>query len=550
MNLVTTNEPKVAIYCRLSVDDGNYSLESSSISHQKDFISKYVMEKGWEIVNTYVDDGYSGTNFERPGFKELLYDIDRGMIDTVVVKDLSRLGRNYLQTGFYLETYFKDKGIRFIAINDGVDSLEKEDEFVPFKNIMNEWYAKDVSRKIRFSIQNNIRKGKPCKTPIPLYGYMYNDKAERIPDPVTSPVVVRIFNLYINGFTPSKIASILEEDKILAPRFYNFEKYNYGETNPKTALTGSPYSWTSDSITKIVRNREYTGDFIRGKRRTRFKSNHVTITPVEELVVFENRYEGIISKTTFEQAEEINKYMKNRYSCKAVNRYSGLAFCACCGERLRHKKDIRVNDKDFIRLTCRNKLCGKEKGTITYEDLDKVIKKEIMRLKDIILKNKDAFLALAKEMMSGSKAHIRTNIYEDEKRSLEANISKIDKYIRVAFEQYNNGLLPESSYQKMMKNYSEEQTRLEQELHDITLRIEEEKDDNVSYVNDANELITKLESLTPQNCILASNLNAIISKILVKTDGVKKRREKMNKEITIIYKRIDPLIKEFIDESK
>ena len=183
---------RVAIYMRLSRDDGNE--ESQSIQSQRDILSAYVEKQGWTIVDEYADDGYSGTNFERPNFKRLIEDIELGRVDLVITKDLSRLGRNYIQVGYYTEEYFPEKNVRYIALNDNYDSEDGDgDDFIPFRNVINEWYAKDISKKIRFTLDSKSKNGEPRNTVFPIFGYAYNELYERIPDPETAPIVQLIF---------------------------------------------------------------------------------------------------------------------------------------------------------------------------------------------------------------------------------------------------------------------------------------------------------------------------------------------------------------------
>ena len=183
---------RTAVYCRLSKDDGNVD-ESQSIQSQKEILVNYVHEQNWQLYDIYIDDGYSGTNFNRPDFQRLINDIELGRIHIVLTKDLSRFGRNYVQTGYYTEEYFPNKGVRFIALNDGFDTAnENSNEFAPFKNIINEWYAKDISKKIRFTLDNKAKNGEPRNTVFPIFGYSYNEKYERVPDPETGPIVKMI----------------------------------------------------------------------------------------------------------------------------------------------------------------------------------------------------------------------------------------------------------------------------------------------------------------------------------------------------------------------
>lgn len=217
------NRCRTAIYLRLSRDDGND--ESQSIQSQRKILTDYVKRQNWILAGEYVDDGFSGVSFERPDFQRLVKDIECGLYDIVVTKDLSRLGRNYIQVGYYLEEFFPSHNIRFIAMHDNVDSMsESSDEFAPFRNVINEWYAKDASRKIRAVLNEKAKHGESRNTVFPVFGYMYNDKYERIPDPETAPIVQLIFRKYVETGSCGEVIRILKENRIKTPRYYNAVK--------------------------------------------------------------------------------------------------------------------------------------------------------------------------------------------------------------------------------------------------------------------------------------------------------------------------------------
>lgn len=245
------NRNNCAIYCRLSKDDGDSDV-SQSISNQKNILTKYALEHEFNIFNTYVDDGFTGTNFNRPAFKQMLADIDAGLIDIVITKDLSRLGRDYLETGRYIERIFPEKHIRYIAINDAVDTNTEENmDLLPFRNILNEYYAKDISKKIRATGRYQREAGIFTNTTMPLYGYTNDEKLrKRFVNPDTAPVVVKIFDLFINGYSLQGISDYLFENNIPSPRAY-WEKQKYG-TDRK-----NPNIWNTATIRTILTNKEY-----------------------------------------------------------------------------------------------------------------------------------------------------------------------------------------------------------------------------------------------------------------------------------------------------
>lgn len=544
--MINNKDVKLGIYCRLSVDDGNVS-DSISIQNQKELLTRYAKEKGFQIIDYYIDDGYSGTNFDRPAFKEMLFDIENKRINTVITKDLSRLGRDYLKVGYYIDTYFPDRDIRYIALSDNIDTAINEDEFIPFKNIINGMYSKDVSKKIRFTIENQMKSGKDVKSCFPLYGYMYDKDSKRIPDPETSKVVKMIFDLFNEGNNYTQIASILKQKQIITPLYYNYQKYGFGANGKGKVFTTDFYDWNKSTIRKILMNDEYLGILRRGKTRQRFKSKKITLVDKDSQYVFYDKYEPLIDKDTFDTAQSQIGIIKKKYTNEKVNRYSGLAFCGVCGKPLRHKSDVRVSRKDFVRLTCRQSSCGPTRGTILYEDLDKILKNEIMSLKNAVLDHKEAFLELAnKKTITNETGEYK--ILENEKKTFNDNISKIELYIRKAYEQKVDGLLPDSVYQPMIAKYSQERNDLIEKIKSLDSRIEDYKTTSSDFSSDAIDFIKKLERINSINCLEEVNLNLLINKIYITTDGKRKRREKMNKNVTIIYKKIDPVIKEFLNE--
>lgn len=546
----TAQQFNVGVYCRLSVDDGNASADSVSIQNQKELLTKYVLEHGWNITQYYIDDGFSGTNFDRPGFKEMLHDIEDKRINLVITKDLSRLGRDYLKTGFYIDTYFPDRDVRYIAVSDNIDTFEHEDDFVPFKNIINEMYAKDVSKKIRFTLQNQMKTGKDNKTAFPLYGYMFDEKGARLPDPTTAPVVQLIYKMFLSGESYASIARYLRKKEIIIPMYYNYQKYGIGANSDGKFFVRDFYDWSRNTVRNILINDEYTGTFRRGKTASRFKSKKKVVVAKDAQYVFEDRYPAIISKKDFELAQEQVGIFKREFANNGgINRYSGMIFCGICGKPMRHKKDVRVNRRDFIRLTCRTPKCGDSRGIIQYEDLDKLLRKEIMALKSHVLEHKKEFLDMAQDAAKGSLKTSEYQIMQNQKNLYEENLSKVERYIKKAYEQKIDGLLLEDTYISMIGKYNAEKDSLMAKIKDLEYRMNEEKDIVPDYYNDALDFVRALESINNINCLERVNLNLLISKIYVTNDGnLKKKPEKRNKEVTIVYRRVDALIRSFLDD--
>ena len=256
------NIHRVGIYLRLSRDDGNSNAESMSIVTQKQMLTDYVKERGWDLTETYIDDGYSGTTFDRPAFQRMLKDIEHGYIDCVITKDLSRLGRNYAKTGYYTEEYFLEHGVRYIAVNDNVDTMKDDNDIAPFKNILNEMYAKDISRKIRSARAVSARQGKFLGSK-PPFGYIRcpTDKHKLIIDEKPAQIISRMFDMFASGDSGRHISDVFNNEGILSPRAYYYQQI--GRENP----LNESMTWNSNTVMQLLRNPVYIGNMVQGKRR-------------------------------------------------------------------------------------------------------------------------------------------------------------------------------------------------------------------------------------------------------------------------------------------
>ena len=304
-NMLRQSDKITALYCRLSRDD-ELTGDSNSIVNQKTILSKYAKENHFSNPLFFVDDRYSGTNFNRPSWNELLEKIENGEVSTLIVKDMSRLGRDYLKVGFYTEILFVEKGVRFIAINNGIDSANQLDsDFTPFLNIINEWYAKDTSKKIRAVMKSKGEAGEQLCTN-PPYGYMKSpdNPKQWIVDEEASEVVKRIFALCLDGYGPSQIARILKEDKIITPTIH-FQQIGRATRN---APPDNPFHWMGDTIANILERPEYKGHTVNFKTyKQSYKSKKTCYNPEEKWLVFENTHEAIIDADTWELVQGLRK---------------------------------------------------------------------------------------------------------------------------------------------------------------------------------------------------------------------------------------------------
>ena len=323
-----------ALYERLSRDD-DLNGESNSITNQKQYLEDYARRNGFTNIRHFTDDGFSGVNFNRPSFQELIKEVEAGNVATIIVKDMSRLGRNYLQVGFYTEVLFPQKDVRFLAINNSIDSNNASDnDFAPFLNIMNEWYAKDTSNKIKAVFDARMKDGKRCSGSIP-YGYnrLATDKQTLVVDPVASEVVKRIFLLANEGKSPRAIAELLTEEKVLIPaahaKEYHPEQYNGTKFS-------DPYLWGMSTIRAILSSQEYLGHTVLGKSICEnFKTKQRRAATPDELMIFPDTHEAIIDQDTWDIARKIRSKKKPRVANGTYShRLSGLVYCADCGSRM------------------------------------------------------------------------------------------------------------------------------------------------------------------------------------------------------------------------
>ena len=328
-----------ALYSRLSREDLAIDGDSVSIQHQKTMLEKYAKENGFSNPIHFVDDGFSGGTFDRPEWKKMIAEIENGNISTVISKDMSRVGRDYLQTGFYTEVFFREKGVRFIAIGNNIDSNNRSSsEFAPFLNIMNEMFLKDTSRKIKASHKARGMSGKRL-TFAPIYGYKLdpNDKNKWIIDPEAATVVKRIYHLTIQGIGPYAIARQLSEEKIARPSYYMYDR---GIVNWKNRDHSDPFVWNGRSVIQMVEKPEYKGDTVNFRSdKEHYKDKQSKKNAKEDWVIFEGTHPAIVDAETWETAQRCRK-VRRVSSTGEPNPLTGLVFCADCGQKLYNRRDI------------------------------------------------------------------------------------------------------------------------------------------------------------------------------------------------------------------
>ena len=524
MNNRQSQEKITAIYCRLSRDD-DLAGDSNSIIHQKDMLTRYARERDFPNVSVYSDDGWSGTNFERPDWKRLISDIEAGKVGIVLVKDLSRVGRDYLRVGFYTEVTFPQNGVRFIAVNNGVDSAnQSENDFTPFLNIMNEWYARDISKKRRISNKIKGNAGEPMGQP--PYGYIKdpNDPKHWIVDDEAAQVVRRVYSMTLEGFGTEQIATQLEKDGVLTPRVYWLTK---GIKRPGKGKQQPPTKWNSSTITKILSLQEYCGDILNFKTYSKSYKNKKRIdNDRENWVVFQNVHEAIIERAVYEQVQQKRgKIRKRRTNNGEHNMFSGLLVCADCGSNLHFH--FNQGNPEIKYFNCSNYKGNRGTCTSTHyvrvDFLEEVVLGEIRRLTKFASLYEDEFV---KAVIGHSQQAEQTDrkLKEKELRTLLARDEELDGLFERIYEDNVSGKLSDDRFAKMSRRYEEEQKELAEKIKKI--RSEIEKQSSRSMTTDM--FIGLVRKYTRARKLTPRMLNELIEKIEVfnaeKIDGVWEQR--------------------------
>lgn len=508
-----------ALYERLSRDDEMQG-ESNSIVNQKRYLEEYAQAQGFKNIRHFTDDGYSGTNFKRPGFQKMIAAIEAGEIDVVCVKDLSRFGRDYLKVGFYTEIMFPEKGVRFIAINNSVDSANPtENDFTPFLNIMNEWYAKDTSNKIRAIFRSRMQDGKRCSGAI-SYGYRRDpeDKNHLLIDEEAAKVVRRIYQMVIDGMGSQAIANQLTADNVLIPSAY-LEQSEHGES--RNHSYHDPCRWNCTAVSYILDKQEYMGHTVLGKTICEnFKTKKRRKARPDELIIFENTHEPIIDAETWHLVQKLRRRTRRKLANGSYShRLSGLVYCADCGKRLsysspqsQHRPDGKTYDADSsFRCPTYKSMYGEcTMHYIKSSTLDKLVDEAVRKIARYVLRNEQAFLEQVRVLTSADQKHTQS---EDKKElvNIKKRIAELDNYIKRLYEGNASGKIPDRQFEKLMAQYDSEQQELEERVKEIEVSIHEiqqESENGQQFVR----LVQKYRDLTE---IDQTALNEFIDKVVV-----------------------------------
>ncbi len=525
----TTQQLITALYPRLSHED-ELQGESNSISNQKRILETYAKQNGFSNLRWYTDDGYSGANFQRPGFQAMLADIEAGKVGTVIVKDMSRLGRNYLQVGMYTEMIFPQKGVRFIAINDGVDSAQGENDFAPLRNIFNEWLVRDTSKKIKAVKRSKGMSGKPI-TSKPVYGYLLDEDENFLIDEEAAPVVRQIYSLCLAGNGPTKIARMLTEQQIPTPGTLEYRRT--GST--RRYHPGYECKWATNTVVHLLENREYTGCLVNFKtEKPSYKLKHSIENPPEKQAVFENHHEPIIDRETWERVQELRKQRKrpNRYD--EVGLFSGILFCADCGSVMyqqRYQTDKRKQDC-YICGSYKKRTADCTAHFIRTDLLTAGVLSNLRKVTSYAAKHEARFMKLLIEQNEDGDRR-RNAAKKKELEAAEKRIAELSAIFKRLYEDSVTGRISDERFTELSADYEAEQ----KELKERAARLREELSKAQEATANAEKFMnvvrrhTTIEELTPT--LLREFVEKIVVHESVALDG--KRRGKLRRQEIEIY---------------
>ena len=525
----TTQQLITALYPRLSHED-ELQGESNSISNQKRILETYAKQNGFSNLRWYTDDGYSGANFQRPGFQAMLADIEAGKVGTVIVKDMSRLGRNYLQVGMYTEMIFPQKGVRFIAINDGVDSAQGENDFAPLRNIFNEWLVRDTSKKIKAVKRSKGMSGKPI-TSKPVYGYLMDEDENFIIAEEAAPVVRQIYSLCLAGNGPTKIARMLPEQQIPTPGTLEYRRT--GST--RRYHPGYECKWATNTVVHLLENREYTGCLVNFKtEKPSYKLKHSIENPPEKQAVFENHHEPIIDRETWERVQELRKQRKrpNRYD--EVGLFSGILFCADCGSVMyqqRYQTDKRKQDC-YICGSYKKRTADCTAHFIRTDLLTAGVLSNLRKVTSYAAKHEARFMKLLIEQNEDGDRR-RNAAKKKELEAAEKRIAELSAIFKRLYEDSVTGRISDERFTELSADYEAEQ----KELKERAARLREELSKAQEATANAEKFMnvvrrhTTIEELTPT--LLREFVEKIVVHESVALDG--KRRGKLRRQEIEIY---------------
>ena len=531
---VMSTEAVTALYCRLSRDD-ELQGDSNSIINQKKILQKYALDHGWKNIRFYIDDGICGTTFNRPGFQEMIADIEAGIVKRVIIKDMSRLGRDYLQVGMYTEIMFPEHDVHFIAVNDGVDSKQGDNEFTPFRNIINEWYAKDTSKKIRAVMKVKGNAGEHLTTNAP-YGYMKDpaNPKQWVRDNDAANVVYDIGLYVMDGYGPSQIARLLKQRKILTPAAY----YESKGINCNVKPQDDPYGWNASTVAHILdRWREYLGHTVNFKTTKKsYKSKKKIQNPESEWVIFENTHEPIWTESIADAVRLARQTRRRPTKMGEMGMFSGMMFCADCGSIMYQCRatGFRREQEYYLCAEYRKSrdICGSTHSIRTVI-LEELILQNLCKVVSYAREQEDQFVKMVMDMdekeRSKGLAKKKKLLTDAEKR-----ISELDRIFKHLYEDNITGKLTDKRFKKLSADYEAEQAALQTQANSLREEIQEEESKcaNVERFLSIVRKYTEIPELTPHI------LHEFVEKIVVHAATDPHSKTNRKQEVDIYYKGI------------
>ena len=530
-NIAALDTRFTALYCRLSRDD-ELQGDSNSIKNQKLILQKYADDNGFRNTRFFVDDGYSGTTFDRPDFQRMIAEMDAGRIGTVIVKDMSRLGRDYLKVGFYTEVAFPEADVRFIAINNGVDSAnQQESDLTPFINIFNEFYAKDTSKKIRAVFKAKGQSGKPLCTN-PPYGYKKDpdDKTRWIVDDEAAVVVKEIFHLCMSGYGPTQIAKELRKRRIETPAEYG-KRVGVNVPAAKQRENDDPCRWTTSTVVHILERREYTGCTVNFKTyKKSYKSKKQVKNDPSELAIFEGMHEAIIEPEVYDTVQKIRDGRRRQTPMGEMPALSGMVYCADCGHKLYQVRGRCLPQSEYmVCATYRKKgksVCPSHQ--IRNSVIEQLLLEDLQRVTAYARNHEDEFLRLVTR--NSEKALDRElRDCRKEYEQAKARIAKLDTLIQRIYEDNVEGKISDDRFAKLSGNYETEQAQLQSRVEELQRFLDDAKEKSLN----ADHFLALVRKYTDIRELDAEIIREFVERINVfqaeKVDGHRQQR------IQIIY---------------
>ena len=514
MNAILAGSFRAAIYCRLSKDD-DLDGESASIANQRDMLEHYCEKQGWEVVEVYQDDGYTGLNMERPDLKRMIKAIERRQVNLVITKDLSRLGRNYLQTGYLIEDFFPRNGVRYIAMNDGIDTLRENNDIAPFKNILNEMYSKDISKKVHSSYLLKAQKGEftGCVAP---FGYRKDpeDKNHLLVDGETAPIVKRLFAWALEGHGPNYIRRQLEEEKIPCPTWWNRER-GYRNTRTKWEKkdpANGRYIWDFSVIKDILMNPVYAGDIASQKKEYRFKIGTIREKKPQDWIVVEGRHEPLIDRKSFAIVQSKLKSRQRPRQSGETSLFAGLIKCGECGKSL----TIRTTNAKHPQQIYACKTYGAfgknhcSQHRVEYDTLYRLVLNKIRECARAALTDGEAIAGKLSDTCEAEQRGQR-EAWERALAKDEERIEVLEKMVLRLYEDMVAGRISEANFNLMLAKTQKEQDELKMRAGEARKKL----DDEAKIENDARQWIDAIQEYADITELDAATLNRLIKEIIV-----------------------------------